>query len=82
MVLQSQHRHVHQSLQHQDKGCQCHLLKQSVLQSKLAAISSEHPRPHCSSPNTAVYGVSESVKKGVNVHVAQRNEDVFLEETQ
>lgn len=47
MVLQSQRRHVRQSLQHQDKGCQCHLLKQSVLQSKTAAISSEHPRPHC-----------------------------------
>ena len=72
---------VRQSPQHRDEGCQYHLLKQAVLQSEITEISSKHPRPHCSSPNTAVCGVSEGVKKGVNFHVAQGDLDVFLEET-
>lgn len=78
VVLRSQHRYMHQFLQHQDEGCPYQLLKQDVLQPEITEISSKHPRPCCSSPNTAVCGMSEGVKKGVNLHVAQGN----LEETQ
>lgn len=81
-MLQSQHRYMHQSLQHRDDGCQYHHLKQAVLQPEIPGISSKHPRPCCSSPNTTGWGVSEGVRKRVNFHVAQGNLDVFLEETQ
>lgn len=67
-----------------DEGCQYHLLKQAVVQPEITGskISSKHLRPCCSSPNTAVCGVSEGVKKGVKLHVPQGNLDIFIEETQ
>lgn len=61
-----------------DQGSQYHL-PNSLHLSEIPEIPSEHLKPRCSSPNTAVCGLSEGVKKGVkNFHVGQGNVDIFV----